>query len=71
MNFERKDFGCEMPPLMIEAIDQLEDCIKNKKLIIDCVQDEIRSLAHGFTDEYWDEETAERIIDYYCRRRWF
>lgn len=71
MEFVRKDFGCKMPPLMEEAIDQLEECIKTHNLIIDCVQDEIRSLAHGFTDVYWDEDTVEEIMDCYCRRRWF
>lgn len=66
----RKDFGVEMPQLMEEMIDQLEEAIENHDLIIDCIQDEIRSLAHGFTDVNWDEDKAEEIIDYYCRRRW-
>lgn len=71
IEFKRKDFGVEMPPLMNEMLDQLEEAIKNHDLIIDCIQDEIRSLAHGYTDVYWDEETAEEIMDYYCRVRWF
>ena len=56
---------------MEEMIDRLEECVQNHDLIIDCVQDEIRSLAHGYTDVYWDEDKAEEIIDYYCRVRWF
>lgn len=71
IEFKRKDFGVNMPPSMEEMIDRLEECIQSHDLIIDCVQDEIRSLAHGYTDVYWDEEKAEEIIDYYCRMRWF
>lgn len=71
IEFKRKDFGVCMPPSMEEMIDRLEECVQNHDLIIDCVQDEIRSLAHGYTDVYWDEEKAEEIIDYYCRVRWF
>ena len=71
MEFRRKDFGVEMPPLMEEALNQLEQAIHERALHVDCIQDEIRSLAHGYTDLYWTEETAEEIIDYYCRRRWF
>ena len=71
MEFKRKDFNVETPPLLEEALEQLEQAIKEQSLHIDCIQDEIRSLAHGYTDLYWDEETAEAMIDYYCRRRWF
>lgn len=69
--FKRKDFGVCMPPSMEEMIDRLEECVQRQELIIDCVQEEIRNIAHFYIGMYWDEKKAEEIIDYYCRTGWF
>jgi hypothetical protein len=57
-------------------IDALEEGVRNNVSCIDCLQDEVRSSAHGCTDGAYEngggltEEQAEEIITYYCRRRW-
>lgn len=64
------DFDFKMPRIIADWIDELEIAINKKALHIDCIQDEIRACAHGCTDGEINEEQAEEIITYYCRRRW-
>lgn len=61
-----------IPEMLQRDIDALEEGVKNHVGYIDCLQDEIRSSAHGCTDgeNGLTEEQAEEIITYYCRRRW-
>lgn len=61
------DFGVELPEPLQDMIRQLDEAVQNKSLIIDCIQEEIRSLAHC----YFDEDVAREIIHYYCYRHWF
>ena len=67
---ERAKFDFLLPKAIEDMIDELEVAVENKVLYVDCIQDEIRSLAHGYTDAGLTEEQAEQIIDYYCRVRW-
>lgn len=67
---ERAKFDFPLPKAIEDMIDELEVAVENKVLYVDCIQDEIRSLAHGYTDAGLTEEQAEQIIDYYCRVRW-
>lgn len=67
---ERAKFDFPLPKAIEDMIDELEVAVDNKVLYVDCIQDEIRSLAHGYTDAGLTEEQAEQIIDYYCRVRW-
>lgn len=67
---ERANFDFTLPYGLEKMIDELETAVNNKVLYVDCIQDEIRSLAHGYTDRGLTEEQAEEVIDYYCRRRW-
>lgn len=61
------DFGVELPEPLLDMIRQLDEAIQKKDLIIDCIQEEIRSLAHC----YFNEPIAGEIIHYYCYRKWF
>lgn len=67
---ERAKFDFLLPKAIEDMIGELEVAVENKVLYVDCIQDEIRSLAHGYTDVGLTEEQAEQIIDYYCRVRW-
>ena len=67
---ERAKFDFLLPKAIEDMIDELEVAVEHKVLYVDCIQDEIRSLAHGYTDAGLTEEQAEQIIDYYCRVRW-
>lgn len=60
------DFDFIMPVPLQNMIHELEDAIANHSLIIDCIQDEIRSLSRMLDDE----EEEEQIIEFFCRRRW-
>jgi len=64
------DFGFSLPAGLLKMVEELNNAIKIDASYIDCIQDEIRSLAHGYTDAGLTEEQAEQVIDYYCRRRW-
>lgn len=63
-----------IPEMLQRDIDALEEGVKNHVSYIDCLQDEIRSSAHGVTGDpeagWITEDQAEEIITYYCRRRW-
>lgn len=61
------DFGFVLPKQLQEMVRQLDSAVQTHDLIIDCIQDEIRNLAHCLLNE----EQGEQVIDYYCRRRWF
>ena len=65
--FHRLHVSYKLPPLLSKAIDALEEAVKNEDLIVDCLQDEVRSCAR----ELDNDEREDEIIDYYCRRRWF
>lgn len=67
---ERAKFDFPLPKAIEDMIDELEVAVENKVLYVDCIQDEIRSLAHGYTGAGLTEEQAEQIIEYYCRVRW-
>lgn len=67
---ERAKFDFPLPKAIDDMIDELEVAVENRVSYVDCIQDEIRSLAHGYTDAGLTEEQAEEIIDYYCRVRW-
>ena len=66
---EKPNFNFELPEGIVKAVEELEQAVKDEKLYVDCIQDEIRSLAHGYTDAGLTEEQAEEVIDFYCRRR--
>lgn len=68
--FEQLKTDFEVPELLQSDIDALQEGVENDVLYVDCLQDEVRSSAHGCTDAGLTEEQAEEIIDYYCRRRW-
>ena len=66
---KRKEFDFQLPDVINAMIDELDTAVAAKATYVDCIQDEIRALAHGCTDDTITEEQAEEIIDYYCRRR--
>lgn len=70
--FKQLKTSYKIPEMLQKDIDALEEGVKNNVSYIDCLQDEVRSSAHGVTD--YDggltEDQAEEIITYYCRRRW-
>ena len=71
--FKQLKTSFRIPEKLQEDIDALEEGVRNEVSYVDCLQDEISSMAHGVTDaeDGITEEQAEEIIDYYCRRRWF
>lgn len=74
MIFQQLKTTFQIPEMLQKDINALQKGIEDEVLYIDCLQDEVRSSAHGVTgdpDDGWlTEEQAEEIIDYYCRRRW-
>lgn len=56
----------EIPKLLQDAIDALEEGVKNHVTYIDCLQDEV----HACCRELDDDEREREIIEYYCLRRW-
>ena len=66
---EKPNFDFVLPDGIVKMVSELEQAVKEKKLYVDCIQDEIRSLAHGYTDAGLTEEQAEEVIDFYCRKR--
>lgn len=60
------EFDFDLPVELEEEVHELEKAIVEHPTIVDCLQDEIRSLARLFDDE--DKE--EQVIDFFCRRRW-
>lgn len=70
--FKQLNTSFPIPEKLQEDIDALEDGVRNEVSYVDCLQEELRSMAHGVTGEDWlTEEQADEIIDYYYRRRWF
>lgn len=70
--FKQLKTSFPIPEKLQEDIDALEDGVRNEVSYVDCLQEELRSMAHGFTGEDGlTEEQADEIIDYYYRRRWF
>jgi hypothetical protein len=76
MEFRQLRTSYPIPRLLQHDIDALEEGVKKHVLYVDCLQDEVRSSAHGCTGGTYEtgggltEEQAEEIITYYCRRRW-
>jgi hypothetical protein len=76
MDFKQLKTSYRIPYMLQRDIDALEEGVRNNVSYIDCLQDEVRSSAHGCTDGTYEngggltEEQAEEIITYYCRRRW-
>lgn len=68
--FKQLETDYPIPELLQRDIDALQEGVENDVLYVDCLQDEVRSSAHGCTDAGLTEEQAEEIIEYYCRRRW-
>lgn len=70
--FKQLKTDYKIPEMLQRDIDALEEGVINDVLYIDCLQDEVRSSAHGCTggENGLTEEQAEEIITYYCRRRW-
>lgn len=64
--FERLDLGYELPRQLEQAINELEEGVLNNVLYIDCLQDEVRSCSRFLEDD----DDMNRIIDFYCRRRY-
>lgn len=64
------NFNFEVPYDIIEAVLALENAINERATYIDCLQDEIRNLAHCSVDNDLTYEQSEQIIDFFCRRRW-
>ncbi len=75
-------FNCEelfpfnIPKPLAQGIKELENGINNHVSYVDCLREEIRSLAHGCTydsvaeareNNGITEDEAENIIDYFCR----
>lgn len=70
--FKQLKTSFPIPEKLQEDIDALEDGVRNEVSYVDCLQEELRSMAHGVTGEdVLTEEQADEIIDYYYRRRWF
>lgn len=70
--FKQLKTSFPIPEKLQEDIDALEDGVRNEVSHVDCLQEELRSMAHDVTGEDGlTEEQAEEIIDYYYRRRWF
>ena len=61
-----------IPPMLQKDVDALQKGVEEDVLYVDCLQDEVRQSAHGYTggEDGLTEEQAEEIITYYCRRRW-
>lgn len=70
--FKQLKTSYKIPPMLQHDIDELQKGVENNVLYVDCLQDEVRSSAHGCTggESGLTEEQAEEIITYYCRRRW-
>ena len=71
-------FSFKIPDNLLKEISNLETAINNNESYVDCIQDEIRSWAHGYSYDTKEdallyggitEEEAEEIITYFCRRR--
>lgn len=71
--FKQLKTSYHIPKKLQDDIDALEEGVRNEVSYVDCLQEELRSMAHGVTDaeDGLTEEQAEEIIDYYYRRRWF
>lgn len=71
--FKQLKTSFHIPEKLQKDIDALEDGVHNEVPYVDCLQEELRSMAHGVTggEDGLTEEQAEEIIDYYYRRRWF
>lgn len=65
--FKQLKVDFPLPKQLQQDIDALEEGIKNKVLYVDCLQNEVHSSARLLTDE----ELENKIIDYYCRYRWW
>lgn len=70
--FKQLKTDYKIPEMLQRDIDALQEGVEKGVLYVDCLQDEVRSSAHGCTDgeDGLTEEQAEEIITYYCRRRW-
>lgn len=66
VKFVQLDLGYELPSQLQKDIDALEEGVKNHVSYIDCLQDEVRSSSRYLDDD----DDMNRIIDYYCRRRY-
>ena len=66
VEFVQLDLGYELPSQLQKDIDALEEGVKNHVSYIDCLQDEVRSSSRYLDDD----DDMNRIIDYYCRRRY-
>lgn len=68
--FARLQTSYKIPEMLQRDIDALEEGVKNEVTYVDCLQDEVRSSAHGVVGDGLTDDQADEIIDYYCRRRW-
>lgn len=68
-SLQNPGFDFNLPQGIKDMVEELVKGIQNKITYLDCIQDEIRSLAHGYTDLYLTEEQAEEVITFYCRKR--
>ena len=64
------NFSFALPADIEEQVHTLEAAIENKVSWIDCIQDEIRNLAHCSADYDLTFEQSEEVIDFFCRKRW-
>lgn len=69
-NFKRKEFDFKLPKELEDCIDQLEWAITNSPLNVDLYQDQIRQVAHQYSDYEITDEEGDEVIHYYCGRRW-
>lgn len=66
VEFVQLDLGYELPLQLQKDIDALEEGVRNHVSYIDCLQDEVRSSSRYLDND----DDMNRIIDYYCRRRY-
>ena len=66
VEFAQLDLGYELPLQLQRDIDAFKEGVKNHVSYIDCLQDEVRSSSRYLDDD----DDMNRIIDYYCRRRY-
>lgn len=68
--FIQKQFDFIIPQELQECIDQLEWTVNNDPINIDIYQDQIRQVAHKYSDYEITDEEGDEVIHYYCGRRW-
>ena len=64
------NFNFKLPDDITKAVHELEKGLAQKVTYIDCLQDEIRNLAHCSAEYDLTFEQSEEVIDFFCRKRW-